>query len=88
MACDMCLNAHVDPDLTSDNDLSFFSIGRCEKSYRLVYRSGDGKPTSILAERWNIRRCCWEEIGFYHPKFCPNCGRRLTENGLKEKDRP
>ena len=87
MACEMCLNAHVDHDLTSDNDLSFFTIGKCEKRYRLMFRSGSGRPTSILVERWTSRKL-WEEIGFYHPKFCPNCGRPLTENEPKKTDRP
>lgn len=80
MACMMCLNAHVDLELTSDNDLSFFGVGECEKPYRLMYRTGDARPTAILVEKWNAHRRLWEEIGFYYPKFCLNCGRRLMEN--------
>lgn len=85
MACKMCLNAHVDPDLTSDNDFSFFGVGECERSYRLAFRTGDGRPTGILVECYD-RGIGWNTIGFYWPKFCPNCGRRLTEN--EKKDRP
>lgn len=86
MACRMCLNAHVDPELTDNNDLSFHPIGESAKQYRLMFRSGDARPTSILAERLNEQMGLWEGIGFYHPRFCPNCGRRLTEN--EKKDRP
>lgn len=44
MSCKMCLNAHVDPELTSDNDLSYSTIGECTDSY---IPSG---PTSPLPE--------------------------------------
>ena len=85
MACKMCFYAHTDPELTSDNDLSYSTIGECTDSYRLMFRSGDDRPTGILFEEWNRDRG-WQTLGFYWPKFCPNCGRRLTEN--EKKDRP
>lgn len=84
MSCKMCLNAHVDPELTNDNDLSCFTIGKCTDSYRLMFRSGDGRPTGILFEEWNRDRG-WHTLGFYWPNFCPNCGRRLTENEKKDR---
>lgn len=79
MACGMCDNAHTNPELQSDNDLSYFSIGKCEDSYRLMLRTGDGRSTQILFEKWGQDRR-WHLVGFYQPDFCPNCGRKLTEN--------
>ena len=84
MACKMCFNAHTDPELTSDNDLSYSTIGECTDLYRLMFRSGDDRPTGILFERWN-KDSGWHMLGFYWPKFCPNCGRRLTENEKKDR---
>lgn len=85
MACKMCINAHTDPDLTSDNDLSYFDVGKYEKSFRLMLRTGDGRPTGMLVEHLD-EEIGWNTVGFYWPKFCPNCGRKLTEN--EEGPRP
>ena len=86
-ACGMCNNAFTDPDLNSDNDLSFFGIGECEKGYRLLLRSGDGRPVEILVERWSDV-AGWQTIGYYRPKCCPNCGRELKENAALQKRTP
>lgn len=77
--CFMCNNARVCDELTDDNDLSYHSVGCCEKGFRLLLRAGDRKPVAILSERWNESREVWETLGLYTPKFCPNCGRALTE---------
>lgn len=78
-ACGMCNNAHTDPELNSDNDLSYISIGEHEKGYRALLHSGDGRPTEILFEKW-MDGTGWTAIGCYQPKYCPNCGRELKEN--------
>ena len=75
--CYMCLNARVDPELTDNNDLSYHGIGDCERNWRLMIRSGGGRPVEIQVEAWLGNR--WVLIGAYQPKFCPNCGRKLTE---------
>lgn len=77
-ACEMCLDASIDPELNSDNDLSFIGIGECAKGYRMLLRSGDGKPVAILVERWSDTTG-WQTIGCYQPKYCPNCGRELKK---------
>ena len=64
MACKMCFYAHTDPELTSDNDLSYSTIGECTDSYRLMFRSGDDRPTGILFERWH-KGSGWHMLGFY-----------------------
>lgn len=78
-ACDMCVNAYIDPELSSDNDLSYFGIGSCSGWYRMLFRTGSGRPTEILVERHSYGKG-WHTIGVYRPKFCPNCGRELREN--------
>lgn len=75
--CHMCTNARVDPDLTDDNDLSYHGVGDCASNFRLMMRSGARKPVMLEVEAWLGER--WGLIGSYEPKFCPECGRELTE---------
>lgn len=86
-ACGMCVSAFTDPELDSDNDLSYITIGECEKGYRMLLRSGDGRPVEILVEKWNDV-AGWQTIGDYRPKYCPNCGRELKENTPPKKKNP
>lgn len=78
-ACGMCVNAYVDDELSSDNDLSFFGIGTCSRGFRLLLRSGASRPTELLVER-HFGTSGWLTVGTYKPKYCPNCGRELIEN--------
>ena len=78
-ACYMCDNAYTNPELDSDHDLSYISIGKCIRGYRMFMRAGDGRSTTILIEKW-IEGTGWCAIGDYQPQYCPNCGRRLKEN--------
>lgn len=79
--CQMCLNARVDEsgELTDDNDLSYTSVGSVDDGYRIMIRSGDGRPVSIIFEAANNDRNEMKVVGRYQPKFCPNCGRPLIE---------
>lgn len=81
--CHFCNNAAIDPELTPDNDLSYVSVGECLNQVRILFRSGDRKPTALLFEKWR-ENYGWETIGNYIPKFCPECGRKLFENDGEE----
>ncbi len=83
-ACHMCDNAHTNPEFTSDNDYSACTIGKCETGYRILLESGWARPTAITFEKLEASGC--RTIGFYRPRYCPNCGRKLFENE-KKKDR-
>ena len=80
--CGYCLNARCDPsgELTSDNDFSSRSVGRCDKGYYIYIDTGRGKPTHINITKWDDKLQENVDIGHYKPKFCPECGRRLFEN--------
>ena len=86
-ACRFCANAHTDPGLDSDNDLSYMGIGESGKGYRILFRSGDGRPTELLFEKWH-EQSGWHSVGWYQPQYCPNCGRELTENKTLKSCRP
>lgn len=81
-SCGMCANAYTDSELSSHNDLSYISIGTWAHGYRAFLRSGDGQPTELVFETSGTS---WKSIGFYRPKFCPNCGRELAENARYEQ---
>lgn len=76
--CGMCLNGRIDEDLTDDNDLSSFSIGKSQEGFRIMYTAGDGKPPRIEVQTWD-EKVGWYNVGIYYPKFCPNCGREIKE---------
>lgn len=78
--CGMCDNAFVNPELRPDNDLSYFTLGDSVDGKRMMFRSGDGKPVQIIVEEFDRKSMQWGLIGYYTPKFCPNCGRKLVEN--------
>lgn len=76
-SCYMCNNARVDDELTDDNDLSYFSVGLCERGFRIMVSSGNGRPVEIIFEQWVRNE--WRLVGVYCPSHCPNCGRELSE---------
>ncbi len=83
-ACHLCENACTNPELTSDIDLHFSTIGKCEPHYRILFETGRARPTVINFEV--LKGDEMRMVGFYRPRFCPNCGRKLFENE-KKKDR-
>lgn len=78
--CHMCNSAFVDDELTSSNDLSYYSIGKSYDNHRMLIRSGAGKPVTVLVEQYDEKSASWILVGYYKPNYCPNCGRELVEN--------
>lgn len=80
ICCPKCFNARVDPDgeLTDDNDFSSFSIGTSGRDYRIMYSSGYGKPPRLEVEKHDDK-LGWTKVAEYRPKYCPECGREITE---------
>lgn len=86
MNCKYCNNSSVDPSLTPDNDLSYCSIGVCDKGTNMFIRTGNTKRTSIVVHRWDKKTDKNIIVGIYDMKYCPECGRKLTENNLVVKN--
>lgn len=78
--CEMCDNARIsdNPELTDETDGSYFTVGTSAEGYRIMYGAG-GIPPRLLFEAWNEQISRWDTIGFYLPKYCPNCGRKIVE---------
>lgn len=81
-ACYMCDNARLNDELTDDNDFSSMAID-CFENYRIMYSAGYGKPPRLEFEIWNGNH--WSTVSTYYPKYCPNCGRTITEYGDLEQ---
>jgi hypothetical protein len=80
--CPKCMNAFVEPTLEPDCDFSSRSIGEANPGYRMMLNTGARRKTHISLERWDESHKQWEIEGFYKPKFCPECGRKLIENEI------
>ena len=80
MSCRFCNNVTVDPSLNYANDLSYNGIGVCLSGTNMFIRSGNGMATSIIITQFDDSKDANVTIGVYDMRFCPECGRKLTEN--------
>lgn len=78
--CRVCCNANVERELNADNDLSYIGVGITAKGYGMFIRSGDSRPTALVVSGWDKSLERNVDIGIYEMKYCPECGRNLTEN--------
>ena len=85
--CQFCDNGRTNEDLSDDTDYGSATINGIrydDKEYRLMLSYGWGKPTRVELDVWNDKRQEWSlHVLQYYPKFCPECGRRLSEYGVK-----
>lgn len=75
--CHMCINARIDNELNDSNDFAAFTVGYSKFGYRIMLESGSGRPVRLLFEKWDGKQ--WKATCIYTPRFCPNCGRKLSE---------
>ena len=40
---------------------------------------GNRDALRIEFNRWNDNDKMWHTVGRYYPKYCPECGRKITE---------
>lgn len=88
--CDYCRNAYTCDELSHDNDLSYMGCGTTDRLIRMMFRSGDKRPTQLIVEQLcitgiNHQRLEWQLIAALTPNYCPFCGRPLFEN-MKQKE--
>ena len=83
MGCRFCENHRVnhDLDLTEEQDFYAMSAGKFESGYRIMFHKQPYRPLCIDFERWreDLKTPQWQLVGYYYPKFCPECGRKIDE---------
>lgn len=79
MACAYCSN-HLNSELQENNDYGSISVGRIRKYMRLSIESGGLhiRPRFVV-EEFNGQTCEMNVIGYYCPKYCPECGEKVVE---------
>lgn len=80
--CDYCKNAFTDRRLTDENDLSYYSIGRCEKGLSAFICSAvaNSPPVKIIVQKDREEIKQNVDVFHYAPAYCPVCGRKIVEN--------
>ena len=94
--CNFCFNAHVyekmpktaeeeffDTGLDDTNDGFSGTVGTHSENHQVYINSGGGKPVNIETCEWVGGR--WQTVAVYYPKYCPECGRALTEYDITER---
>ena len=81
--CDFCRNAYTCEELSHDNDLSYMSVGKGDDNTRMLFATGDKRPTLLIVETRTDRG--FKPIATLKPKYCPFCGRELIENCKGDK---
>lgn len=77
--CYMCDSARVSPDLKDGYDFSSISVGVTYDRERFMLESGNRSAVALRFEKFNDQYGKWYSCGSYYPKYCPNCGRELSE---------
>lgn len=78
--CSFCFSAAFDSELDELNDYGSRTIGKMPHDYRLMFSSGCGLPPRIEFDEYDYDIKEWRlRLGSYFPKFCPECGRKITE---------
>lgn len=83
MSCRFCANNRTNPEWELDEEQCSYALscGKADTKYRLMFDKNPHEPLLIIAERWNekLNPPIWQLVGYYYPKFCPECGRKIDE---------
>lgn len=77
--CRWCSSCRTDHNLTNENDFHAGTVGMTTPKYQIMIESGNNDAPRIEFNRWNESDQMWHTIGAYYPKYCPECGRKITE---------
>jgi hypothetical protein len=95
--CRYCFNARTyqpteeelnDPfynELTDENDFSSIVVGCSCNGHAVYLSSGAGSPLRLEVLAYNDKIRENQLVGEYFPKFCPECGRAITEYERRQK---
>ena len=83
MGCRFCDNHRVNQDIEVSEELDFYymAIGKFEKGHRAMIGKEPYRPLCIEFDFWrdDLKTPQWQLVGYYYPKYCPECGRKIDE---------
>jgi len=82
--CWYCASCRTQHDLDPDTDFHSSTVGDVERGYSIMYSCGFHQGPRIEMRAWNDKINMWDTVGIYKPKYCPECGRHITEWSDKE----
>ena len=77
--CRWCNSYRIDFELHEDNDFHAGTVGDTAPHNQIMLECGNRDALRIEFNRWNDNDKMWHTVGRYYPKYCPECGRKITE---------
>jgi hypothetical protein len=83
MSCRFCANNRTNPEWELDEEQVSYAMtrGKFEKGFRIMLSKNHYQPLCIEFDHWrdDLRTPQYQLVGYYYPKFCPECGRKIDE---------
>lgn len=83
MSCRFCENNRTNPEWELDEEQVSYAmtIGRFERGHRIMFNKVPNQPLCIEFDYWreDFKPSQYQLVGYYYPKFCPECGRKIDE---------
>lgn len=90
MSCRFCENNRTNPEWELSEEQCFYAmtIGQSDKGTRIMFCKNPHKPLMMEISQWNEKFIPpqWQLVGYYYPKFCPECGRKIDEYDRRKFD--
>ena len=83
MNCRFCANNRTNPEWELDEEQVSYAMtrGKFEKGFRIMLNKNPHRPLCIEFDHWrdDLKTPQYQLVGYYYPKFCPECGRKIDE---------
>lgn len=83
MGCRFCENNRTNPEWELDEEQVSYAMtcGKFEKGFRIMFNKNPYEPLCIEFDHWrdDFKTPQYQLVGYYYPKFCPECGRKIDE---------
>ena len=89
--CRFCQNNRTNPEWElSEEQCSYaMTVGKFEKGHRIMLNKQPYQPLCIEFDFWrdDFKLQQYQLVGYYYPKFYPECGRKINEYDRSKFDK-